>query len=52
MTNTCMNLCNNTVEEKAGVKKQNSKKGSEKNEHACMVFGFHCQSVFKGGQPY
>ena len=27
------------VEEKAGVKKQNSKKGFEKNEHACIVEG-------------
>ena len=34
-----MNLCNNMVEEKAGVEKQNSKKGFEKNEHACSVEG-------------
>ena len=27
------------VEEKAGVEKQNSKKGFEKNEHACIVEG-------------
>ena len=39
MSNTCQNLCNNMVEEKAGVEKQNSKKGFEKNEHACIVEG-------------
>ena len=39
VSNTCMNLCNNMVEEKAGVEKQNSKKGFEKNEHACIVEG-------------
>ena len=27
------------VEENAGVAKQNSKKGFEKNEHACVVEG-------------
>ena len=27
------------VEEKAGVEKQNSKKGFEKNEHACIMEG-------------
>ena len=27
------------VEEKAGVEKQNSEKGFEKNEHACIVEG-------------
>ena len=27
------------VKEKAGVEKQNSKKGFEKNEHACIVEG-------------
>ena len=37
VSNTCMNLCNNMVEEKARVEKQNSKKGFEKNEHACIV---------------
>ena len=37
VSNTCTNLCNNMVEEKAGVEKQNSKKGFEKNEHACIV---------------
>ena len=30
-------MCNNMVEEKAGVEKQHSKKGLEKNEHACIV---------------
>ena len=39
VSNTCTNLCNNMVEEKAGVKKENSKKGFEKNEHACIVEG-------------
>ena len=39
VSNTCQNLCNNMVEEKAGVEKQNSKKGFEKNEHACIVEG-------------
>ena len=39
VSNTCTNLCNNMVEEKAGVEKQNSKKGFEKNEHACIVEG-------------
>ena len=39
VSNTCMNLCNNIVEEKVGVKIQNSKKGFEKNEHACNVEG-------------
>ena len=34
-----MNLCNNIVEEKVGVKIQNSKKGFEKNGHACNVEG-------------
>ena len=38
-----MNLWNNTMQEKAGslprVKKQNSKKRFEKNEHACSVEG-------------
>ena len=32
-------MCNNMVEEKAGVKKQNSKKGFEKNELAYIVKG-------------
>ena len=49
VSNTCTNLCNNMVEEKAGVKKKNSKKGFEKNEHACIVegilgFQIFCQS--------
>ena len=39
VSNTCMNLCNNMVEEKAGVEKQNSKKGFKKNEHAYIVEG-------------
>ena len=39
VSNTCTNLCNNMVEEKAGVEKQNSEKGFEKNEHACSVEG-------------
>ena len=47
------NLCNYMVEEKAGVEKQNSKKGwrFEKNEHACSVDSeeFCGLSVFKGG---
>ena len=34
-----MNLCNNMVEGKARVEKQNSEKGFEKNEHACIVEG-------------
>ena len=34
-----MTLCNNMVEEKAGVEKQNSEKGLEKNEDACIVEG-------------
>ena len=34
-----MNLCNNMVEEKGGVEKQNSEKGFKKNEHACIVEG-------------
>ena len=55
VSNTWTILCNNMVEEKAGIKKQNSKKGFEKNEHACswsfVGFGFHCQSIFEGGQP-
>ena len=37
--NTWTNLCNNKVEEKAGVEKQNSKKGFEKFEHAYTVEG-------------
>ena len=32
-------MCNNIVEEKAEVEKQNSKKGFEKNETACSVEG-------------
>ena len=32
------------MEEKEGVKKQNSKKGFEKNEHACIVEGFFADS--------
>ena len=39
VSNTCTNLWNNMVEENAGVEKQNSKKGFEKNEHACIVEG-------------
>ena len=39
VSNTCTNLYNNMVEEKAGVEKQNSEKGFEKNEHACSVEG-------------
>ena len=39
VSNTSTNLCNNMVEEKALVEKQNSKKGFEKNEHACIVEG-------------
>ena len=39
VSTTWTNLCNNMVEEKAGVEKQNSKKGFEKNEHACSVEG-------------
>ena len=35
--NTWTNLCNNMVEEKAGIEEQNSK--FEKNEHACIVEG-------------
>ena len=54
VSNTWTILCNNMVEEKAGIEKQNSKKGFEKNEHACswsfVGFRFHCQSIFKGGQ--
>ena len=30
VSNTCKNLCNNMVEKKAGVEKQNSKKGLER----------------------
>ena len=37
VSNTCTNLCNKMVKKKAGVKKQNSDKGFEKNEHACIV---------------
>ena len=41
--------------EKARVKKQNSKKGSEKNEHACSVEGVssstrHCSYLMLAGQ--
>ena len=39
MSNTSTNLCNNMVEEKAGVEKENSKTGFEKNEHAYIVEG-------------
>ena len=39
VSNTCTNLYNNMVEEKAGVEKQNSEKGFEKNEHASDVVG-------------
>ena len=39
VSDTCMNLCNNMVEEKAGLEKQNSKKRFEKNKHACIVEG-------------
>ena len=47
------------VEEKAGVEKENSKTGFEKNEHAYIVEGVswvsdstaQCPSVFKGGRP-
>ena len=37
--NTCTNLCNNMVQKTAGVKKQNSEKGFQKNENACIVEG-------------
>ena len=41
------------MEGKAGVKKQNSKKGFEEDEHTCSVEGvFHCPSESKAGQPY
>ena len=33
------NLRNNMMGKKAGVEKQNSKKGFEKNEHTCSVEG-------------
>ena len=39
VSKTWTNSCDNMVEEKAGVEKQNSKKGIEKNEHACSVEG-------------
>ena len=39
MSNTCTISFNNMVEEKAGVKMQNSKKEFEKNEHAYIVEG-------------
>ena len=39
VSNTCTNLCNNMVEENVGAEEQNSEKGFEKNEHACIVEG-------------
>ena len=33
------NMWNKMMEEKAGVERQNSKKGFEKNEHACNAEG-------------
>ena len=39
MSSICTKLCNNMVEEKAGVEKLNSKKGFKKNENACLVEG-------------
>ena len=39
MSNTWTNLCNNMLEEKVGVEKQNFKKEFEKNEHAYIVEG-------------
>ena len=37
VSKTWTNTWNKMVEEKAGVERQNSKKGFEKNEHACSV---------------
>ena len=39
VSNAWINLWNNMMEEKAGVKKQNSKKGFEKNDHSCSMEG-------------
>ena len=40
VSNTYTNMCNNMVKKKkAGIKKQNSAKGFEKNEHSCIVKG-------------
>ena len=53
VSNTWTNLCNNMVEEKAGVEKQNSKKGFEKNEHgvSSWVSDFSARLVFKVSCP-
>ena len=56
VSNTCTNLCNNMVKKKAGVKKQNSEKGFEKNEHACIIRIFwvsdlSARLVFIGCRP-
>ena len=57
VSNTCTNLCNNMVEEKAGEEKQNSKKTFENNVHSCIVegvLGFRISACleYQGCQPY
>ena len=39
VSNAWTNTWNKMMEEKGGVDRQNSKKGFEKNEHACRVEG-------------
>ena len=39
MSNALTNMRNKMMEEKAGVERQNSKKGFEKNGHVCSVEG-------------
>ena len=39
VSNACTKMLNKLIEENEGVKKQKSKKGFEKNEHACSIEG-------------
>ena len=51
VSNAWINLWNRMMEEKAGVERQNSKKGFEKNEHACSVQGVFVVSGPSGIDP-